>query len=344
MTTLALDIGGANIKAAHSDGRTWSVPFALWKQPEQLAACLREQFSQTAIADELLVTMTGELCDCFETRTEGVTHILDAASEWAGNTPLHVWSITHDGFVPADIARKQPLAVASGNWHALATYQARTHSTVSGLMIDIGSTTTDLIRLEQGNVQAIGTTDRDRLASRELVYTGVHRTPIAAVTQRVQLQSQTFGVAAEAFAFMSDVYTLLQYIPESSTDTDTADDRPRTNQCCANRLLRMIGSDLAMNDESDARELANVFADTQRDQIVDAAQQVITQNASSNDTFSCDHFFLSGSGEFLAKRVADRLNSNAAKTKLSDSASPQASTAACAYALLQLNRESQHHV
>ena len=34
---LGLDIGGANLKAAHTDGRALSVPFALWKNPGALA-------------------------------------------------------------------------------------------------------------------------------------------------------------------------------------------------------------------------------------------------------------------------------------------------------------------
>src|SRR5581483_10934353 len=34
---LGLDIGGANLKAAHSTGQAASVPFALWRDPERLA-------------------------------------------------------------------------------------------------------------------------------------------------------------------------------------------------------------------------------------------------------------------------------------------------------------------
>ena len=37
---LALDVGGANVKAADSRGAAWSVPFELWKQPEELPKIL----------------------------------------------------------------------------------------------------------------------------------------------------------------------------------------------------------------------------------------------------------------------------------------------------------------
>ena len=36
MIVLGLDIGGANLKAADSDGRAVTRPFAVWKQPERL--------------------------------------------------------------------------------------------------------------------------------------------------------------------------------------------------------------------------------------------------------------------------------------------------------------------
>ena len=37
---LALDIGGANIKAAHSREQSRTLPFELWKRPDDLAPAL----------------------------------------------------------------------------------------------------------------------------------------------------------------------------------------------------------------------------------------------------------------------------------------------------------------
>ena len=37
---LALDIGGANLKAAHSDGTAGTEPFAVWKQPKELGRAI----------------------------------------------------------------------------------------------------------------------------------------------------------------------------------------------------------------------------------------------------------------------------------------------------------------
>ena len=77
MSWLGLDIGGANLKAA--DGRGWarSVPFALWRDPQGLAEALATLVESAPTAERLAVTMTGELCDCFRSKAEGVRHILD---------------------------------------------------------------------------------------------------------------------------------------------------------------------------------------------------------------------------------------------------------------------------
>ena len=41
MKWLALDIGGANLKAADGEGFAVSQPFPLWENPEQLVDALR---------------------------------------------------------------------------------------------------------------------------------------------------------------------------------------------------------------------------------------------------------------------------------------------------------------
>jgi len=76
---------------------------------------------------------------------------------------------------PAD-AVGQPDTVASANWLASAGFAARHLD--QALFIDLGSTTTDILALCGGAVQALGMTDAERLVSEELLYTGVTRTPV----------------------------------------------------------------------------------------------------------------------------------------------------------------------
>src|SRR5262245_16664593 len=101
-SVLGLDIGGANLKAAHSAGGARLMPFALWRAPEALPRKLAELIGAMPSADVLAVTMTGELCDCFATRRKGVCAILDAVGRAADGRAVRVW--TTDGrFV--DLAR-----------------------------------------------------------------------------------------------------------------------------------------------------------------------------------------------------------------------------------------------
>ena len=65
MTWLALDIGGANLKAVDGLGWARSVPFALWREPECLTSALDELVRAAPATGRFAVTMTGELCDSF---------------------------------------------------------------------------------------------------------------------------------------------------------------------------------------------------------------------------------------------------------------------------------------
>src|SRR5207248_2423845 len=107
-SVLGLDIGGANLKAAHRDGTARLRPFALWKQPERLPAALRALLAEMPARDVLAVTMTGELCDCFATKRDGVHAILDAVEQVAGGTPVLVWT-TAGRFTDTAAARRDPL-------------------------------------------------------------------------------------------------------------------------------------------------------------------------------------------------------------------------------------------
>src|SRR5207248_885359 len=233
-TILGLDVGGANLKAATPDKRAVSVPFALWKQPDRLPAALAGLVGRFPDADELAVTMTGELCDCFETKREGVNAILNAVLNVSRSRPIHVWS-TDGVFVDTEEARRHHLKVASANWHALATLAGQYVPKGRAILLDVGSTTTDIIPILDGVPIPEGKTDYDRIFSRELLYTGVRRTPVCAILG--------WNGAAELFATTLDVYLTLGMIPENPTDTDTADGRPATKANARTRLSRMFCGD-----------------------------------------------------------------------------------------------------
>src|SRR5688572_22706360 len=119
MTWLGLDIGGANLKAADGRGWTRSMPFPLWREPDLLAPALGRLIAEAPATDRLAVTMTGELCDCYRTKAEGVSHILSAVEDAAARRQISVYLVDGRLVSPGE-ARCLPQLAAASNWHVLA--------------------------------------------------------------------------------------------------------------------------------------------------------------------------------------------------------------------------------
>ncbi len=330
-TVLGLDIGGANLKAATATGRAISVPFPLWKQPDELPAALAALLAEFLEINELAITMTGELCDCYATKREGVNRILDAVEFAAASinrnqpvpgTPgvppvgakitdvdsislanrrdagptqdrrdtgvyrIRIWN-TAGEWLTIQEARVQTLAVAGSNWHALATFAGRFAPQGNGLLVDIGSTTTDIIPLSNGWPQTLGHTDWDRLHSGELVYVGVKRTPIMALGHP--------AICSEYFADARDMHIVLGQAPEDPTATDTADGRPATMEHCLARMARMIGGDLETLGPEIVQDFAIQCFQRQRAKIVSGIHRV--------DVSEVRTLIVSGAGEWLAREA-----------------------------------------
>ena len=197
-----------------------TVPFEVWKRPDELGRAIAAAAAALPASDRAAVTMTAELCDCYPTKAVGVNAVLDAVVEGLPGRSIVVWGVDGEFHSVAD-ARRQPHLVAAANWLALANLAARSIPESRGLLIDIGSTTTDLIPLDRGRVAARGRSDTERLQTGELVYAGVRRTPICALATELPLRGIATGLAAEIFASTLDVYLTLGEIaanPERSFD------------------------------------------------------------------------------------------------------------------------------
>ena len=320
LIVLGLDIGGANLKAATVDKRALSVPFALWKQPDRLPALLAELVARFPDAEQLAVTMTGELCDCYETKRQGVNAILDAVEFAAHGRTVRVWSV-EGGFRNLAESREQFLRVAASNWHALATFAGRFAPNGDGLLIDIGSTTTDVIPLFYGIPATRGLTDFERLRTGELVYLGVRRTPVCAMISE--------KTAAELFATTEDVFIVLGMLPEDPTDRDTADNRLATSEYALARLARMIGGDRETLRDDEIIRFAETVHERIRERVAGAVRGSGFHTA-----------IVSGEGEFLA-RQAIAGTSVQRIVSLNAELGPEVSACAPAYALAVLGTEME---
>jgi probable H4MPT-linked C1 transfer pathway protein len=329
---LGLDIGGANLKAA--DGLRFAVsrPFPLWQRPGELANELADLLAASPAAERLAVTITGELADCFATKAEGVAAICQAVVEAASGRDVRVYGVDGE-FVSPEQAIAQPLTVAAANWHALARFAGRIAPSGRALLVDVGSTTTDLILLEDGRPAARGQTDPDRLVSGELVYTGVQRTPVCALSPALPWGERVCPVAAELFATTWDAYLMLGDAPEEPDNRQTADGRPATREFARDRLARMICADRTLFSEHDAERAAAAITAAQLSKLGIAVRQAVGRAGSPTTVI------VAGQGEFLARRLVQKLGWPAAVISLSERLGPRVSQCAPAHAVAVLARE-----
>jgi (4-(4-[2-(gamma-L-glutamylamino)ethyl]phenoxymethyl)furan-2-yl)methanamine synthase len=294
---VGLDIGGANIKA--SDGRhcSLSLAFPLWQKKDSLADAVTKVIARFQDVENIALTMTGELADCFETKREGVQFIVDAVKLASPQAQCSVYA-TNGEFLASEDAVKNWHAVAAANWFAIATLSANLAKLQNGLVIDIGSTTTDIIPIIAGRVASQGKNDLTRLLNSELAYTGVKRTPVCAIVDCVAVDEVPCPVAKEFFATAYDAYLVSGLVPEDVACHDSADGRPNTKIAAAQRLARMVCSDRDELGWATIESIADSIIAAQCDQITQAINTVIAANGLIEGDV-----VVSGSGAFLLKRI-----------------------------------------
>lgn len=334
MQWLALDIGGANLKIADGLGHAESFPFELWREPGHLTQELRTLIAQAPSCDHLAVTMTGELADCFETKAAGVTFILDALHRAADGRHTRVY-LSDGSLVTPQVAKNRPASVAAANWHALARFVARFTNQLPSLLIDVGSTTCDVVPLLDGEPATKHRSDTARLLHGELVYAGVERTPVCALVAELPYRGHRCPVAREFFATTRDVYTVLGRLPEQPMNHQTADGRATTKSASRARLARMICADSEDYNHRDAIAAADAVAQAFARAILHSVQQVTAEYS-----FEPVSAILSGQGAFAAKAALDQAGLPWKQLNLGNEIGSAASRCAPAHALAVLAREA----
>lgn len=308
---LGWDVGGAHLKAARLDGGgrvigAWQEPCALWRGLDQLDAAMARMAGHLGIAPGDFagrhgVTMTGEMADLFASRAEGVATLAQAMARHL--TPAPVWFFAGaGGWVEADQTDAAAPRIASANWYATARLLAG--KVDAGLLIDMGSTTTDIIPIRNGQVATPSVGDRDRLAAGELVYTGVVRSPVMALAGQAPVAGQWLPLMAEHFATSADVYRVLGWLPEAADQHDAADGGAKTVEASRLRLARMVGLDLRELPTAAWTELAAWLAQAQLQQVERGIRQVLSKALLPPDA----PLVMAGAGSFLGPRLAARLD------------------------------------
>lgn len=277
------DIGGAHLKVAHIGGD------GVIKSAHQLVCPLWQGLNQLqeaiAVAEQKLdieslnhcrhaVTMTAELVDLFDSRDHGVDTILTLLKQTINSDQLWIFC-GRDGLLEINqLQRGHFRVVASANWLASAMLIADSLS--AAIVIDIGSTTTDIVAIENHQVISSAVSDYDRLLTDELVYTGVVRTPVMAVSDHSYFQGNRVPLMAEYFATMADVYRISHELPDNADQGDTADGKGKSLEASTRRLARMIGLDQQSASNSQWLKLAQSLRAMQVEKISRATRRVLS--------------------------------------------------------------------
>ncbi|MCK9607256.1 MAG: H4MPT-linked C1 transfer pathway protein [Methylomonas sp.] len=301
------DIGGAHVKAAllNEAGEVLQVvqrSCPLWKGLAHLEHAIQAVLQVLqGPCDRHAVTMTGELADCFSGREQGVAAIIQTLRAQLGTANLLIFAGSK-GFIGAEAVNQSDyLAIASANWIASAQLAAKYRE--RALFVDIGSTTADILLIEQHTLQAVGYSDYDRLVSAELVYTGIVRTAVMAVAQQAEFNGQSMGLMAEYFATMADVYRVTGDLNEAHDQNDSADGAEKTALASARRLSRMTGYEFTETDWPLWRAFAKTLKQQQKHKLRQACLRQMHRKASAEEL----GFIGAGVGRFLVKEIADEL-------------------------------------
>ncbi len=303
------DIGGAHVKAAAINPgggiiAIYQQPCPLWKGIGQLWRAV-DSIMQT-LADENYchaITMTGELVDLFEHREDGVKQIIDTMTMLLPEKRCLIFA-GKEGLLKAEqVEARHYQVIASANWLASASFAAQ--KVDSGLFVDIGSTTTDILLLNDGNVLAEGYTDYQRLISQELIYTGIVRTAVMAIAQTALDEGQEIALMAEYFATMADVYRVTGELNELHDQTETADGAEKTITASARRLSRMIGCDFFPDELPRWQRFAENIRTQQLKKIQRGCERQLFARRVCEQGFSKNSPLIgAGVGRFLVKQIA----------------------------------------
>ena len=254
---IGIDVGGANLKIVDESGvHIHSCP--LWKKSD-----LGEIISRYGSADNAAVVMSGELADGFFNKSEGISFIVNAVRKTFPNAIFYG--------TDAKFHTQACPELAAANWLASVDFLRQKYP--NGMMLDIGSTTADIVPFGQFE-KLMHMTDTLRLQAGYLVYTGMLRTPVATLANSAEIHGVPTPFSTEYFACSGDVHYVLGHIGAEEYSSPTPDGKEVSREACLRRLARTVCADLEEIGEDGAVKIAESFWTAQRDFVCNAVTKV----------------------------------------------------------------------
>jgi hypothetical protein len=215
-------------------------------------------------------------------------HIVDACENSLGSPGY----LTLDGRVIGKDEIENPLELAASNWAASRYHLEKKYR--EGILVDVGSTTTDIIPFGPGTKP--GKTDLERLRRGQLVYTGFLRTPVSAVVKKVPYRGALTRISSEYFAITADVYNILGVLEKYSCSTPDGGGKSRRDSM--RRIARHLCAAL---DDIDMEGIIRICDHVYQEQSMDIANALeeVVKGSGMRDAYVC------GVGSALGERACE---------------------------------------
>jgi probable H4MPT-linked C1 transfer pathway protein len=267
---VGIDVGGANVKVVAGD-EVFVHYCPLWSKAPLKDLLLAHRSGN----DRAAVVMSGELADCFVNKMDGIRWICSQVSD---AFPGAVFYGTDATFHPGPVRE-----LAAANWLVSADYLRDRYP--GSVLVDIGSTTTDVIPLSRfESLKGLG--DLERLQKGYLLYTGMLRTTIPALIRSVAIDGRDTPVSAEYFACSGDAHLLLGHIGPDNYTTATPDGKGTDVDAARRRLARVVCADLEEIGTDGTGQVARAFCRAQEDLIGAGIRRVCSESGSSSVIFA----------------------------------------------------------
>ena len=306
MKILGIDIGGANtdcsIIALENNNvhlvKTFRDYFPMWKNNEILSDYL-EKIREKEAPDIVCVSMTAELADCYKSKKEGVLDISKRVVDTFGTEGVYFVSV--DGLKCFDDLKSDLLSAAASNW--IGTVELLKHVCSDCIFMDMGSTSTDIIPIKNGEEYAEGHNDLERLISGELIYTGLLRSNLASIVHIVPIRGRNCGVSSEYFSITADVHRILGNISEEEYTCPTPDGTGKDLISCKIRLARLVCADLDLLNDDEINDIAKFIEEKQIEMIYHGLKEVVSRT-------KLDTVILSSMKNNVCKKVVKKMDLN----------------------------------
>ncbi len=299
------DIGGAHLKAAVANRaglvQVYCVATPVWQGVEVIERAINDLSAQWSDITEHRVTMTAELADIFPNRDDGVRQLIELVQRCLGHDPVRYLDADTGLCDPAGAAA-DPHRIASANW--LASVRLVASQFERGVIVDVGTTTTDVTCFADGSIAGCARSDLQRSREQTLLYLGVVRTPVCAWVDEIAFAGHRQGIAAELFANAADVYRILGRLPEHADQGASCDGRGKSWEQSCDRIARMLLTDRASHDRHQWLDVCGQMAEQQASKI---EQAIVCQLRRHGWPPQSTALVGAGVGRFVLAPIAEQL-------------------------------------